>query len=114
MIVLLPRREIDRRYLTPAYHVVSVRLHRVNFLTRCNPTKPKRRALYDYLHRAMPYNSPGTLSPREVYSLTAFLLFKNHIIDSTITIDSKNLPQVVMPARELFIVDDRNGGPEIK
>ena len=75
---------------------------------------PYATTLYDYLHRAMPYNSPGTLSPGEVYSLTAFLLFKNHIIDSTTTIDSKNLPQVVMPARELFFIDDRKGGREIK
>jgi S-disulfanyl-L-cysteine oxidoreductase SoxD len=75
---------------------------------------PYATTLYDYVHRAMPYNSPGTLSPREVYSLTAFLLFKNDIIDSTIVIDSKNLPQVIMPARKLFFVDDRKGGPEIK
>ena len=90
----------------------------VDFSLRGNRTIgnywPYATTLYDYLHRAMPYNSPGTLSPGEVYSLTAFLLFKNHIIDSTITIDSKNLPQVVMPARELFFVDDRKGGPEIK
>jgi S-disulfanyl-L-cysteine oxidoreductase SoxD len=75
---------------------------------------PYATTLYDYIHRAMPYNSPGSLSPREVYSLTAFLLFKNDIIDSTFTIDSKNLPQVIMPARKLFFVDDRKGGPEIK
>ena len=75
---------------------------------------PYATTLYDYINRAMPYNSPGTLSPNEVYSLTAFLLYKNHIIDSTFTIDSKNLPQVIMPARELFFVDDRKGGAEIK
>jgi S-disulfanyl-L-cysteine oxidoreductase SoxD len=75
---------------------------------------PYATTLYDYIHRAMPYGSPGTLTPGEVYSLTAFLLFKNHIIDSTIIIDSKNLPQIIMPARELFFVDDRKGGREIK
>lgn len=70
--------------------------------------------LYDYINRAMPYNSPGTLSPDEVYSLTAFLLYRNNVIDSTVVIDQGNLAKVEMPARKLFVVDDRRGGPEVK
>jgi cytochrome c len=75
---------------------------------------PYATTLYDYINRAMPYNSPGTLTADEVYSLTAFLLYRNNIIDSTIVIDANNLPQVSMPARKLFIEDDRNGGPEVR
>lgn len=75
---------------------------------------PYATTLYDYINRAMPYTSPGTLSSDEVYSLTAFLLYRNNIIDSTIVLDARNLPQVIMPAQKLFIDDDRRGGPEIK
>jgi cytochrome c len=62
----------------------------------------------------MPYNTPGTLTPDEVYSLTAFLLHMNGIIDSTIVIDERTLPLVEMPARNLFVEDDRRGGAEVK
>lgn len=75
---------------------------------------PYATTLYDYINRAMPYNSPGSLTPEEVYSVTAFLLYKNGIIDSSIAIDAKNLPLVEMPARQLFIDDDRQGGPEVR
>ena len=75
---------------------------------------PYATTLYDYIYRAMPYDSPGTLSGMEVYSITAFLLYKNNIIDSTISLDSRNLPQVTMPAKDLFVNDDRKGGPEIR
>jgi cytochrome c len=75
---------------------------------------PYATTLYDYINRAMPYTSPGTLTSDEVYSLTAFLLYRNNIIDSTIVLDANNLPQVIMPAQKLFIEDDRQGGPEIR
>lgn len=75
---------------------------------------PYATTLYDYINRAMPYNTPGTLTPDEVYSLTAFLLHMNGIIDSTIVIDERTLPLVEMPARNLFVEDDRRGGAEVK
>lgn len=75
---------------------------------------PYATTVYDYINRAMPYNAPGTLSPDEVYALTAFLLYKNNLIDSTVVIDAKNLPLVQMPARNFFVDDDRVGGAELK
>lgn len=75
---------------------------------------PYATTLYDYINRAMPYNTPGTLTPEEVYSLTAFLLNANGIIDSTLVLDANTLPQVVMPAQKLFVADDRKGGTEVK
>jgi cytochrome c len=62
----------------------------------------------------MPYNAPGSLSAKEVYGLTAFLLYANEIIDSNKIIDAKTLPVIVMPAKKFFIPDDRRGGPEIR
>lgn len=75
---------------------------------------PYATTLYDYIHRSMPFNAPGSLSPEEVYSLTAFLLNANQIIDSATVMNAETLPGVVMPARALFVDDDRRGGPEIR
>lgn len=57
--------------------------------------------LWDYINRAMP-RSPfqeGSLSANEVYALTAFLLYKNDIIQVTDVIDARSLPKVQMPNR---------------
>jgi S-disulfanyl-L-cysteine oxidoreductase SoxD len=75
---------------------------------------PYATTLFDYIRRTMPFHAPGTLTDNEVYSLTAFLLHANTIIDSTTVMNAKTLPAVVMPAKELFVPDDRRGGPEVK
>jgi S-disulfanyl-L-cysteine oxidoreductase SoxD len=75
---------------------------------------PYATTIFDYVRRAMPYNAPGSLTNEEVYHLTAFLLWQNKIIDSTKVIDARSLPAVVMPARFLYVEDDRHGGNEIK
>jgi len=75
---------------------------------------PYATTLFDYMRRAMPYNMPGSLSNDEVYSITAYLLNANKIIKADMVLDAKNLYKVVMPAKKLFIMDDRKGGPEIK
>jgi len=75
---------------------------------------PYATTIYDYINRAMPVNAPGSLTPDEVYSLTAYLLYANKIIEENKIMDAKTLPEIKMPARDLFIPDDRNGGPEIR
>jgi cytochrome c len=75
---------------------------------------PYATTLFDYTRRAMPYNSPGSLTDEEVYNLTAFLLAANKIVDSNTVINSHNLAAIKMPAQKLFIPDDRKGGPEIR
>ena len=75
---------------------------------------PYATTLFDYTRRAMPYNAPGSLTAKEVYGLTAFLLYANKIIDSNKIIDAKSLPAIVMPAKKLFVSDDRHGGPEVR
>jgi S-disulfanyl-L-cysteine oxidoreductase SoxD len=75
---------------------------------------PYATTLYDYINRAMPYNAPGTLTVNEVYSLTAFLLYQNEIVDSTFVVNASNLSQLEMPGRKLFVEDDRHGGAEIR
>src|SRR5215470_18684413 len=38
---------------------------------------------WDYINRAMPASNPGSLTPDEVYSVVAFLLYRNGIIQET-------------------------------
>ena len=42
----------------------------------------------------------GTLKPDEVYSLAAFLLFKNGVIAEDQVMDAQTLPKVKMPNRD--------------
>lgn len=72
---------------------------------------PYATTLYDYINRAMPFDAPGSLSPADVYSVVAFLLAENGIVDTNAVMDARTLPAVRMPARNRFVVDDRRGGP---
>src|SRR6516164_11038511 len=38
---------------------------------------PYATTAWDYINRAMPADKPGSLTPDEVYAVTAFLLFRN-------------------------------------
>ena len=64
---------------------------------------PFATTVWDYINRAMPLNNEGSLSPDEVYAVTAFLLYRNGIIKENDVIDSKSLPKVPMPNRNGFI-----------
>jgi mono/diheme cytochrome c family protein len=75
---------------------------------------PYATTLFDYVRRAMPYNQPGLLTNDEVYSITAYLLSANKIIKTGTVLNAQNLPKIIMPAKKLFIMDDRKGGPEVK
>ncbi len=75
---------------------------------------PYATTLYDYIARAMPRMAPGTLTPDQVYGLVAWILAKNSIIDENAVMNAKTLPLVMMPARDLFVPDDRRGGPETR
>ena len=75
---------------------------------------PYATTLYDYVNRAMPLNAPGSLTPGEVYSLVAFLLWRNEIVTDTAVMNAQTLAQVIMPAHDRFVIDNRRGGPEIR
>jgi cytochrome c len=67
---------------------------------------PYATTLYDYINRAMPHNAPGSLNSQEVYSLAAWLLFRNGIIAGETVIDQNSLPRIEMPAAGLFYWSD--------
>jgi S-disulfanyl-L-cysteine oxidoreductase SoxD len=64
---------------------------------------PFATTVFDYIRRAMPRYQEGSLKPDEVYSLTAFLLFRNDIIKEDDVINAQTLPKIKMPNRDGFI-----------
>lgn len=73
---------------------------------------PYATTLYDYVHRAMPFPAPQSLSPDEVYSVVAWLLYQNGIIAEDAVLDAKSLPAVSMPNRRGFLPDPRPDVPK--
>ena len=68
---------------------------------------PYSTTLFDYIRRAMPHPAPGCLEDAEVYALTAYILHLNGLVDADGVMDATTLPAVEMPARALFVPDDR-------
>jgi S-disulfanyl-L-cysteine oxidoreductase SoxD len=68
---------------------------------------PYATTLWDHIHRAMPFDRPGTLTTDQVYDLTAYLLFLNGIIGENEVMDALSLPNVKMPNRNGFVPDPR-------
>jgi len=68
---------------------------------------PYATTVWDYIHRAMPYQRPGTLSNGEVYAVTAYILNMNHIIPANAELSEKTLAGVRMPNRDGFVADPR-------
>jgi mono/diheme cytochrome c family protein len=58
---------------------------------------PFATTVWDYINRGMPLGREGTLTPDEVYALTAFLLYINDVIPEDMVLDAQNLPKVKMP-----------------
>ena len=54
--------------------------------------------------------TPGILTSDQVYAVIAYLLYLNEIVPEDAVMDATTLPAVVMPARDKFVVDDREGG----
>jgi cytochrome c len=65
---------------------------------------PYATTVFDYIRRAMPFHAPQSLSNDDVYSLTAYLLAENGIIEKGAKLDARSLAQVKMPNRDGFIM----------
>ena len=64
---------------------------------------PFATSIWDYVNRAMPRYQEGTLTADQVYAITAYLLFRNGIIQETDVMNAQSLPKVQMPNRNGFI-----------
>jgi S-disulfanyl-L-cysteine oxidoreductase SoxD len=92
-------------------------------LTTLHPVKsipsywPFATTVWDYINRAMPRYQGGSLTPDEVYALTAFILYRGGVVNQTDLLDAKTLPKVRMPNRNGFVpsgfndlINDRKRG----
>jgi cytochrome c len=66
---------------------------------------PYATTVFDYVRRAMPLQSPGTLTNDEIYAVTAYLLYQNEIIGEDEAMTAESLPDVKMPNRDGFSWD---------
>jgi hypothetical protein len=85
-----------------------------------NPVKtvgsywPYATTVWDFIHRTMPYDGPGSLTPDETYAVTAFILYLNGIVDEKAELNKATVPRVKMPNRNGFVGDPRPDVPTKK
>ncbi len=72
---------------------------------------PYATTLFDYVKRAMPFSSPGSLTNDQVYSVVAYILSQAKITKGTDVMDASSLAKVEMPNRNGFEPDPR---PELE
>jgi mono/diheme cytochrome c family protein len=63
---------------------------------------PYATTIWDYINRTMPQGAEGSLTPNDVYALTAFLLWRNGIIKEDQIMDKKGILELRMPNRDGF------------
>ncbi|WP_370159446.1 c-type cytochrome [Limimaricola soesokkakensis] len=82
-------------------------------LERKDPVKtigsywPYLSTVWDYVHRAMPFGDAQSLTPDEVYAITAYLLYLNNIVEDDFELSNESFAEVEMPNAEGFKPDDR-------
>ncbi|MCM2562075.1 cytochrome c [Lutimaribacter sp. EGI FJ00015] len=75
---------------------------------------PYASTLFDYVHRAMPMQAPGSLSNDQVYAISAYILGRAGITSDNpdTTLDKQSMTEVEMPNADGFVPDPRDGSPE--
>lgn len=90
----------------------------VGTLTNPEPVKssgsylPYATTIWDFIDRAMPRDAEGTLTPSDIYAVTAFILFRNGTIKETDVLDKRSLVEVRMPNRDGFFPDPPQSQPD--
>lgn len=74
--------------------------------------------LWDYINRAMPFQSPKTLAVDEVYALTAYVLHLNDVLPADAFLDRDELVRLELPNRAGMTTDHglmrRDGKPDTR
>ena len=60
--------------------------------------------LYDYINRAMPFPHSKSLTPDQVYAVTAFVLNLNDLVPADFVASKDTLPKVEMPAAAHYVL----------
>ena len=68
---------------------------------------PHATTLFDYIKRAMPLTTPGSMSNDDVYAVSAYILAQAKIVPDDATLDARTLAAVRMPNRDGFVPDPR-------
>lgn len=68
---------------------------------------PYLSTVYDYIYRAMPFGNAQSLTPDQVYAITAYLLFMNEVVEDDFVLSDKNFAKVKLPNQKNFYMDDR-------
>ena len=63
--------------------------------------------LWDYIHRTMPFAQPESLEDNEVYSLTAYVLYLNDLVEDDFVLTRENFTSVQLPNKANFVPDPR-------
>lgn len=88
-------------------------------LTTADPVKtvgsywPYLSTVYDYVYRAMPFGNAQSLTPDEVYALTAYILFSNNLVGDDFVLSNENFTTVRLPNEKNFFADDRPDTPKL-
>lgn len=64
---------------------------------------PYASTVFDFIRRAMPATAPKSLTDKQVYQVTAYVLFMNGIIQEEMELNADNLPTIKMPNADGFI-----------
>lgn len=64
--------------------------------------------VFDYVNRAMPFGAARSLSADDVYSLTAYLLYLNDLVDDDFAISHETFAETRLPNQDEFFMDDRD------
>lgn len=69
---------------------------------------PYASTLIDYIYRSMPYGNAQSLTPDELYAVTAYILFLNDVIlDEDFELNRENFTSIKLPNETEFYPDDR-------
>jgi cytochrome c len=68
---------------------------------------PYASTVWDYIHRAMPFPQPQSLTDDEVYAITAYVLNLNDLVDDDFVLTQDNFASIEMPNKDGFFFDDR-------
>ncbi len=68
---------------------------------------PYASTLWDYIHRAMPFTQPQSLSDDETYAITAYVLYLNEIVEEEFVLTPETFKEIEMPNKDGFFIDPR-------
>jgi len=75
---------------------------------------PYLSTVFDYVNRAMPFGEAQSLTPDEVYAITAYLLYVNDIVeDEEFELSSENFTSIKLPNEANFFEDPRPDTPSV-